>query len=357
MTPRSKDSTTRRRASWPCRVRASGDRRNASRQAAASSWGRRDGTTQPVSPTIAAESPTSVTTQGTPHAIASPTTRGKASLTDDDTSEVEPRHQPRDVAARAQQVAAPPQAERVDRRGERGVPPINAFAAEQELDLRRLDGQNRRRAQEGLVVLERIEPRDQADQRRILGQAKLGSHAAPSVGVGPEGRGIEPVRDDLQSLRLEPPPLVLNPRCLGTADDPGRQPPREPGTRRDGPQRGAFGQPRGRDAWCTPQTNGTRSAIRTASPPIRFEWSIQVCTTAGRSCRKTRVSRATPRGSGTPGLIPSTCTAIPASRIGPASLRSSINETTTGRNRSRSVRASRLQSIVSAPPKAKLLII
>ena len=40
---------------------------------------RPDGTTRPVSPTIYAESPTSVTTHGTPQAIASPNTLGKAS--------------------------------------------------------------------------------------------------------------------------------------------------------------------------------------------------------------------------------------------------------------------------------------
>ena len=43
-----------------------------------------DRTTRPVSPTMAAESPTSVTTQGIPQAIASPSTFGNPSLNDDD---------------------------------------------------------------------------------------------------------------------------------------------------------------------------------------------------------------------------------------------------------------------------------
>ena len=65
---------------WPIRLRASGDRASNSSQAAARAWGSRGGTTRPVSPTIEAESPTSVTTHGTPQAMASPTARGKASL-------------------------------------------------------------------------------------------------------------------------------------------------------------------------------------------------------------------------------------------------------------------------------------
>ena len=46
--------------------------------------GSRRGTTLPVSPTIRAESPTSVTAQGTPQAMDSPTTLGNDSPADEE---------------------------------------------------------------------------------------------------------------------------------------------------------------------------------------------------------------------------------------------------------------------------------
>src|SRR5256714_3188227 len=58
------------RAARPNRARISGSTRRSSSQASASAAGARGGTISPVAPTIAAESPTSVATQGTPQAMA-----------------------------------------------------------------------------------------------------------------------------------------------------------------------------------------------------------------------------------------------------------------------------------------------
>src|ERR671921_305454 len=70
---RLKCSSMRRRAARPSQALSSGPTASSSYQASARAAGSLGGTTRPVSSTIEAESPTSVTAQGTPQAIASPT--------------------------------------------------------------------------------------------------------------------------------------------------------------------------------------------------------------------------------------------------------------------------------------------
>src|SRR5215213_5563594 len=72
-------SSMRRRAAMPSRALAYGPTVSSSCQASARAAGSLGGTTRPVSPTIEAESQTSVTTQGIPQAMASPTISGHAS--------------------------------------------------------------------------------------------------------------------------------------------------------------------------------------------------------------------------------------------------------------------------------------
>src|SRR5713101_3417547 len=68
-----KFASTRLRVLIPNTNRRCGESAISSRQALAKACGSLGGTILPVSPTSSAESPTSVTTQGTPHAIASAT--------------------------------------------------------------------------------------------------------------------------------------------------------------------------------------------------------------------------------------------------------------------------------------------
>src|SRR5205809_6981442 len=72
-------STTLLRAARPRPSRPVGPNSNNSSQPAASAFASRVGTTRPVLLSIHAESPTSVTTQGTADDIASPTITGKLS--------------------------------------------------------------------------------------------------------------------------------------------------------------------------------------------------------------------------------------------------------------------------------------
>ncbi len=69
--PIENSSAALRRAASPMLDRRECDMRSKELHASASAAGSPEGTTMPVSPTIDRESPTSVTTQGTPQAIAS----------------------------------------------------------------------------------------------------------------------------------------------------------------------------------------------------------------------------------------------------------------------------------------------
>ena len=113
------------------------------------------GTTRPVSPTITAESPTSVTTQGMPQAIASPTAEWKGLADRRRGGKVEAGLDPGDVAAWPEQVAAIAQPERLDGRGQRGVPLVDPVAAEQEVDPREAAPEQRRGPEEVGVILQR----------------------------------------------------------------------------------------------------------------------------------------------------------------------------------------------------------
>src|SRR5438105_3757468 len=76
---RSNSRTMRQRALSPSSAPSARRRISISCHALAKASGSREPTMTPVSPTMCAESPTSVATQGTPQAIASPITLGKPS--------------------------------------------------------------------------------------------------------------------------------------------------------------------------------------------------------------------------------------------------------------------------------------
>ena len=135
------------------------------------------------------------------------------------------------------------EAQRGDHRGQGLVPRIDPVAAQEEMDVRQTALESGGGAEEVRVVLERVVPRDEPDERGVRGEAEVLAHVAPGCGVGAENVGVEAVGDDCQPLRREAPPRVRLPDRFGAANDPGGEPPGQPGARRDGHQGGALGEP------------------------------------------------------------------------------------------------------------------
>src|SRR5436305_11909269 len=111
------------------------------------------------------------------------------------------------------------------------VPPIDTGTPEEERGLRDATEKQRGGAEEVGVILHGVVPRDEPDERGARLDADLPAHLGPGRGVRAEGVGVEAVGDDAELPGRKPPPRVLVAGLTGTADDPRRQPPRQPGAR------------------------------------------------------------------------------------------------------------------------------
>ena len=148
---------------------------------------------------------------------------------DDDVARSRPGLEAGHVAPQPQEVAVALEAQRGDHRGQGLVPRIDPVAAQEEMDVRQTALESGGGAEEVRVVLERVVPRDEPDERGVRGEAEVLAHVAPGCGVGAENVGVEAVGDDCQPLRREAPPRVRLPDRFGAANDPGGEPPGQPG--------------------------------------------------------------------------------------------------------------------------------
>ena len=257
------------RAAMPSRDRASGARSRSSSHARPAAPERAAARPAPSRRPDAAESPTSVATHGTPHAMASPRQSGNASLMRRRRGEVEARLDPRDVPARAQEMTA------VARdRALRRPSPASAFPRSTWSPQSRKWTAGERRpaasaggAEERLVVLHRVVPRDQPDERDVRTEAELPAHLGPRRRVGWKAAVSKPLgmTDELLGRR-SPAARTRSAAC-------SEQQTIASGSRRDSRAHAAtvssvvrLVTPRTWREWWTPQT---RTARRPAAPRAR----------------------------------------------------------------------------------------
>ena len=183
---------------------------------------------RPVSPINGRASPTSVQTQGTPLAIASPMTSGKASV-----FEVRAT---RSAAASSSGISfwrpnrwnAGSVTRPFDPVSQRAIRRVQAVADHHELRIRMLVCHDPRRLDEEPVVLEGHEPPGDQDDGRTSIELQLSPDASPDIGVRSEAGQIEAVRDDRHFPGRVTHLDMGNFRRIRDADDRGRDDRREP---------------------------------------------------------------------------------------------------------------------------------
>ena len=77
-----------------------------------------------------------------------------------------------------------PEAQRGDHRGQGLVPRIDPVAAQEEMDVRQTALESGGGAEEVRVVLERVVPRDEPDERGVRGEAELPATSRRAAGSG-----------------------------------------------------------------------------------------------------------------------------------------------------------------------------
>ena len=179
----------------PIARNASGSAASSRCQDSANRRGSSGGTTSPDSATIRAASPTSVTTHGTPpgqsfcHDVrkalaaryrAGHVERRRNSL------HVRPATQPQEPGAESSSTH-----EVVD-----ATARFSPVPGKQEPDVRTTSREEDGRPQERVVVLHRVDPGNEADQRNVHRNAQLPADTRACSGIGPEAFGIDPVGNE-----------------------------------------------------------------------------------------------------------------------------------------------------------------
>ncbi len=90
------------------------------------------------------------------------------------------------------------------------------------------------------MILNRIKPRGQTDQRRVGFDFELATHGKPRGRIGLEFLGVKAVGNDVHHFGSESEARVLDAGTLGTTDNPRRQPSRQPRARPHGEAGGPF---------------------------------------------------------------------------------------------------------------------